>query len=159
MVGTLVMELNRTNAQPNDKLVSTSGTIYGGGTLTITNLGLALQGGDAFPLFNQPVSGFSAMTLPLLNAGLVWQNNLALDGSIRVVSTNATSIAIVMSPNQLTLSWPSDHVGWRLQTQTNDLTAGLGTNWFDVANASATNLMVLPVSTANGGAFFRLIYP
>lgn len=159
MAGTLVMELNRTNAQPNDKLVSSSGTISGGGTLTVTNLGPALQGGDVFQLFNQPVSGFTTLVLPAVPAGSVWQTNLSLNGSIRVVSTNATSIAIGAVANQLVLAWPMDHAGWRLQWQTNNVLAGLGTNWFDVPNATATNELTLPINPGNASVFFRLIYP
>jgi autotransporter-associated beta strand protein len=159
LAGTLVMELNRANAQPNDKLVSTTGIISGGGILTVTNLGAALQAGDVFSLFNQPVSGFAPVIFPTLLAGNVWQNNIAVDGSIRVVSTNAVSLAVGTIANQLSLSWPSDHIGWRLQTQTNNLTTGLNTNWFDVANSTVTNQVALPINVSNGSVFFRLIYP
>jgi len=60
-----------------------------------------------------------------------------------------------LSGNQLQLSWPPDHLGWRLQMQTN----GLGTNWVTVAystNMLATNLLLNP---AYGGVFLRLVYP
>ena len=88
-----------------------------------------------------------------------WQNNVAVDGSIRVVSTNATRIAITTAANQLTLSWAADHVGWRLQVQTNYLMTGLNTNWLDVPNAAATNLVALPISAGNSSIFYRLIFP
>jgi polygalacturonase len=61
--------------------------------------------------------------------------------------------------SQLQLSWPSDHLGWRLEIQTNDLSAGLGTNWFtvpDSTNVIQTNLTINPV---NGAVFLRLVYP
>jgi hypothetical protein len=57
--------------------------------------------------------------------------------------------------NPLTLSWPADHTGWRLQMQTNLL----GTNWVDVPGATTTNLMTLPVNPANASVFYRLVYP
>ena len=53
----------------HESVVSASGTIAGGGTLNVTNLGPALQGGDAFQLFNQSVSGFTTMNLPVLSTG------------------------------------------------------------------------------------------
>jgi hypothetical protein len=56
----------------------------------------------------------------------------------------------------LTLSWPSDHTGWRLQAQTN---SGIGTNWVDVAGSTSTNSMVIPVDGSAGNVFFRLVYP
>jgi autotransporter-associated beta strand protein len=160
LAGSVVLELNRANAQTSDELAVTSGTITGGGTLTVNNLGPALQAGDRFVLFNQAVGGFTTVSLPALGAGLAWMNNVSLDGSIRVVSTEATSIGLAQfNAGQLTLSWPADHLGWRLQVQTNDMFTGLSTNWWDVPNSAATNQVVLPVSPANSSVFFRLIYP
>jgi len=46
-----------------------------------------------------------------------------------------------------------------LQTQTNSLAVGLSTNWATVANSTTTNLMVIPIVTANGSVFYRLVYP
>ena len=91
-----------------------------------------------------------------------FQQTLAASGTFDGLTRH---IACVIDPpmgfvaNQFTLSWPADHLGWRLQAQTNDVTAGLNANWFDVAYSSATNQMTLPVSTANGSVFFRLVYP
>nr|MCU0772743.1 Ig-like domain repeat protein [Verrucomicrobiota bacterium] len=39
----------------------------------------------------------------------------------------------------LTLSWPSNYTGWELQSQTNELSAGLGTNWSPVVGSTGTN--------------------
>jgi hypothetical protein len=43
----------------------------------------------------------------------------------------------------LNLTWPLTRLGWTLQAQTNTLTAGLGRNWVDVVNTTATNQMVI----------------
>jgi hypothetical protein len=56
------------------------------------------------------------------------------------------------------LSWPADHIGWRLQVQTNSLSVGITTNWFDLAGTSTTNSVNITIST-NGTVFYRLIYP
>jgi hypothetical protein len=45
--------------------------------------------------------------------------------------------------------------GFKLQTQTNSLTVGLGTNWVDVVGGNTSGVSV-PV-TASPTAFFRLI--
>lgn len=74
-------------------------------------------------------------------------------------SVVATNILFASGNGQLTLSWPTDHTGWRLQVQTNNSAIGLGTNWFTVPNSTSTNSMILPVGSANGGVFYRLIYP
>ena len=158
LAGTLVMELNRTNGVTNDKLVSSTGTITGGGTLTVTNLGPALQLGDTFQLLNPPASGFTTVNLPNVSPN-IWTNKLAVDGTIQVivpVSTAPVSIAMQATNASLSLSWPSDHIGWRLQSQTNTV---VGTNWVDVSGANLTNQVQIPIDLLNTCVFFRLIYP
>jgi autotransporter-associated beta strand protein len=157
LAGTLLMEINRSATPANDRLVSLGGTMMGGGTLTVSNSGPALHGGDVFQLFNQAVSGFSTVNLPALPADYAWRNNLATDGTLRVVSTNATAIGMaVSSGNQLSLTWPGDHAGWRLQAQTNGLAPG---GWFDISGATITNQFIIPLDPGNSSVFFRLVYP
>ena len=154
--GQLVMELNRTNAVVNDRLVSGAGVITAGGTLTVTNLGPVLQAGDVFRLFNQPVSGFATVDLPIV-APNGWANNLANDGTLAVVSTIPPVLLTQLSGgNRLTLSWPGDHLGWRLQVQTNGLAQGLGTNWVEVAGSAVTNQMSCPINPGQDSVFYRL---
>ncbi|HEY4415210.1 MAG TPA: glycoside hydrolase family 76 protein [Verrucomicrobiae bacterium] len=163
LAGTLVMELNRTNTPAADQLISTTGTIAGGGTLTVTNLGPPLQSGDSFQLFRIPVNGFTTINLPVIGSGLAWTNKLALDGTIQLLSMVAANptnlIAMVTNGNVLKLSWPADHIGWLLQMQTNSTGTGLSTNWWDVDGSEATNQIALPVDRNNGSAFFRLKHP
>ncbi len=52
-----------------------------------------------------------------------------------------------------------DHIGWRLEAQTNLIGTGLGTNWATVLNSTTTNQIFLPINTTNGSVFFRLVYP
>jgi len=75
------------------------------------------------------------------------------------VNTTPTNITFAASSSQLALSWPVDHTGWRLQSQTNALSVGLRTNWTDVVGATATNQVIIPINPANGSVFFRLVYP
>ena len=76
-----------------------------------------------------------------------------------VTATNPTNIVVQVTGTNLTLNWPADHIGWRLEVQTNDLTQGLGTNWVEVVGAAATNQMTIPLDPANGSVFYRMIYP
>ena len=76
-----------------------------------------------------------------------------------VTATNPTNITVQLTGNNLTLSWPGDHTGWRLQVQTNDLTVGLGTNWVDVIGATTTNQMSFSIDPASGSVFYRMVYP
>jgi autotransporter-associated beta strand protein len=76
------------------------------------------------------------------------------------VATNPTNISYsINGSGQLTLTWPATHTGWRLETQTNTLTSGLGTNWFTIAGSAMTNQMFVPTSPTSGSVFFRLAYP
>jgi hypothetical protein len=167
--GTAVFKLNHTNsASVNDELVAK--TVTAGGSLVVSNTGPDLITGSVFKLFSVPVMGdFASVTLPTANAGgtinYVWNNRLAIDGTLvlesgaSAVNTNAAPLVSAVSNGALTLSWPSDHTGWRLEAQTNAIGAGLGTNWVTISTATTTNQITLPVSSANGAVFFRLVYP
>lgn len=82
--GLVNLELNRTNTPNADRLVAASITY--GGTLTVTNIGPMLQGGDTFQLFSGTVSGsFAATNLPALAPGLSWDaSQLNLNGRLSV---------------------------------------------------------------------------
>ena len=165
--GTIQISLNRTNSPNSDELSASSVTINPGATLTVNNIGSTnLVAGDTFTLSSTPISGvFSLTNLPVLpNANLFWTNNLALNGTISVASsqsinTNPTNVTAVLSGNTLTLSWPADHLGWKLQVQTNSLSAGLGTNWITIPGSSGVTSTNITVDPANGSVFYRLTYP
>ncbi len=76
---------------------------------------------------------------------------------------NPTNItAVVSSRTNLTLSWPGDHIGWRLLAQTNHLAFGISPNtndWMTVANSTTTNQISMPIIATNPGAYYRLVYP
>ena len=163
--GTVLMKISRAGAPASDTLTAPGIVANPGSTMTVTVLGSAsFVAGDKFTLFTTPVSGaFTTLNLPTLpDEGLAWADQLAVDGSIAVVSavsTVPTNLVAQFSSDALTLSWPADHTGWRLETQTNSLATGLGTNWFTVPGSNATNQMSLPISPATPAVFFRLTYP
>jgi len=162
LAGATVMEINPTNSPNSDRLVATS--IVGGGTLMVTNIGTTnFTAGDTFTLFSQPVSGFSSVTLPPLNGSLIWTTNtLAINGTISVISgiaTNPTNITATVSGSTLTLSWPADHLGWILQSQTNSLDLGLFTNWVDVTGSADSNTNIITVNPDEPTVFYRLRNP
>jgi hypothetical protein len=77
----------------------------------------------------------------------------------RPTSFAPPQLGFATASNQLQLNWPPDHTGWQLQSQTNSLAIGLGTNWLDITNSASTNQMTLPLNPANGAVFFRLLRP
>lgn len=70
-----------------------------------------------------------------------------------------TNILAQVAGNQLQLSWPQDHLGWRLEVQTNDLSRGIGTNWVTVPNSTNIVSTNITLDSANDSVFFRLVYP
>jgi hypothetical protein len=165
--GATYVSLNKSLAQSNTVVnILTSGTTNvtatSGSTLIVSNLGPALVAGDRFQLFNQGVTNGNliAITAP---AGVLFTNNLAVDGSISVlppnVATNPTNIVASVVGNQLILSWPTDHTGWHVQAQTNTLAVGLSTNWVTIPGTDASNGYTNTINTTNGAVFYRLTYP
>lgn len=72
-----------------------------------------------------------------------------------LVSSVSTNIVFQLTGNQLNLSWPTDHLGWRLQYETNLADS----NWITVPNSTnviSTNIIIDPSNTS---LFFRMIYP
>jgi hypothetical protein len=82
--------------------------------------------------------------------------------SVQVAATPAStapvSVSMSLAGGSLNFSWPQDHIGWRLQVQTNVLMTGLGTNWFDVVGSVTTNSVIQPLDMINGSVFYRLAY-
>jgi hypothetical protein len=75
------------------------------------------------------------------------------------ISLDPINLSSVSSGNALAFSWPSDHLGWHLQVQTNTLGSGPGTNWATLPGSglvTGTNLTINPASSA---VFYRLVYP
>lgn len=154
----------RVNGGSSDS-VSVVGSLAntGTGTIVVTNLGVALTAGQSFPIFNKAMTGGNAMNIT--GAGVTWTNKLAVDGSIVVgpaVSTIAnysTNITLNVSGSTITLNWPTTHLGWILQSQTNSLSNGLNTNWVDVAGSSSVTSAIITANPATPSVFYRLRHP
>jgi polygalacturonase len=71
-------------------------------------------------------------------------------------SNQPTNITSQVNGNSLQLSWPQDHLGWRLQVQTNSL---VDNNWVTVPNSTNTTSATINLDPASGSVYFRLIYP
>lgn len=157
--GTLAVDVNRSGFVSDHPVVS--GVISAtGGSVTVNNLGAALQVGDTFTLFTGPVAGGAGLTVT--GGGAIWINNLGSSGSIQVqsiVPTTPTTITATPSGNSLNLTWPGTHLGWVLQTQTNALTVGIAANWVDVPGTASVTSTNIAVNPANPTVFFRLRYP
>ena len=104
-----------------------------------------------------PNSGLGAMTFSTdttIDAGF-----LVGLSAVSTVNINPSNITSSVSGNLLTLSWPADHTGWRLQVQTNAISAGLQGNWVDVPGSTSVNTVNITINPANGTVFYRMVYP
>jgi hypothetical protein len=79
--------------------------------------------------------------------------------SPRTLAYQAPSLGLTGNGNALDVSWPATYVGWQLQAQTNTLSAGLKTNWVNVAGSDSTNHLNSLINTANPTVFYRLAAP
>jgi len=163
--GTNIIKLVETNLTSD--LLAVGGTLQLGGTLKVVNLAGSLHSGDSFQIFTSGggFSGnFTSISPAIPGFNLTWDTNaLATTGVLTVTGTGAnsspTNIVASFNGTSLTLTWPMDHTGWRLQVQTNNLSTGLSGNWTDVANSTGTNQVIMPASPANGAVFYRMVYP
>jgi len=159
--GNLIFGLNKFLAQSNS-LVVVSGllTNTGAGTLTVNNLGPALVAGDKFTLFSQPLTNGNALTL-VPPVGVTFTNNLAVDGSIQVLSVsiaaNPTNLTATVSGNLLAMSWPQDHLGWIAQS--NSVSLANTNYWFDIPNSQNGTNLNITMNPGRTNVFYRLRHP
>ncbi len=144
-----------TAGSSSDRLVANS--LAYGGTLVVTNQGsTALTNGQVFQLVNAttPTGTFAnAASVAILPGGTGSFNPVTGQLTITALAA-APTLNVVQSGNTLQFSWTG--ATYRLQSQTNSLASGLGTNWSDYFTGS-TNPVTVPISAANQAVFFRLI--
>jgi hypothetical protein len=137
---------NATSYYVKRSLTSGSGftTVATNASLTYTNTGLS----------NGTLYYFVVSAVGAAGEGT---NSLAV--SARPTSSAPVTVSAASVAGQLQMSWPADHTGWQLQSQTNNLSTGLSTNWVNISSSAETNQLAVPVNPANGAVFFRLVRP
>ncbi len=155
------MDINKT-AGTNDQIVGMTSLNYGG-SLVVNVQGGAFAAGDAFKLFDAgSYAGAFGRIVPITpGTNLAWNaSTLAIDGTLRVVSTISSNMTAIVAGSQVALSWPANNLGWILQTQTNvPPGAGISSNWVTMPGSYTTNSFMLNINPAVGGAFYRLALP
>lgn len=149
LAGKTVFNLNRTNTPTANKISGLTTVTYGG-TLTVTNVGQTLQASDTFTLFQSGAyaGGFTNLVLPTLSAGLGWNtNNLAVNGSISVVSL----IGVTVAPATTNVIYGTSVTLTANVTGTGPFTY----QWFDnntnaIAGQTNSTLTVTPAVAASG---------
>ncbi len=153
---TNIFVLNKTLG--TNSQLQVSGTLVYGGILMVTNLSGTLVGGDSFQLCN---AGSAAGTFAAIagspGRGLDWKFN-PTNGVLTIYSTVPASLSAGISGGGLQLTWPSDHRGWTLLAQTNNMNVGLGTNWFPLPGSEVVTQYAAPLDLAEPCVFYRLFY-
>jgi hypothetical protein len=94
------------------------------------------------------------------NAGVPIDFGAVMEASaVPTVNPNPPLLTGERSGSNLLLRWDADHIGWKLQLQTNSINVGISTNWHTIPGSSTVNSNTLPIDPANGCVFCRLIYP
>ncbi len=152
LAGNLKARVDRSGSASDEAVVSGPLNNSGTGTVLVTNTGAALQAGDTFTLFNKAVTGGD--TLKVVGAGVAWNNQLAVNGTIVVSSTNPPAIGTSLSGRTLTLSWPG-YPGWLVQSNSVSLTS---TDWFVLPNSGNVTTLDITI-TGKTNVFYRLVQP
>lgn len=129
-----------------------------GGTLTLgsanTYSGATTNSGGTLMVGNATALGTGALTMD--GGSLTQVGKQIVLANVAVVATTPPQVSAMFNHQQLQLAWPSDHIGWQLEAQTNSLVTGLGTNWFPVSGSTQTNQVSIPINATNDCVFFRL---
>jgi len=147
LAGNVFLEVDKSLAATND-FVQVGGTLtnLGACTVTISNLGPVFAAGDSFVFFSKAMlNGNAAVISPATpGAGLVWTNQLALDGSVGVLTAPI-------------LATPADLIGLTLDAGT--LSPAFSSNILSyTASAAYSNSAVaLTPTSANPAATIRII--
>ena len=152
--GTTAMRLSVSNGVIMNDQVNVLGILTQGGTLNVTLAG-TVSGGEVFVLFMAggfSGSSFSTINLPVLPAGFTWDTSkLASNGTLTVWPPR---LIVSQSGNLLSFSWGI--AGFKLQSQTNALSVGISSTWYDYPGGD-TSPVDVTIDPANPAVFFRLV--
>jgi autotransporter-associated beta strand protein len=158
--GNMAVQVDKSQVQSNDLVVTSSVYVNSTGTLNVANIGPSLAVGDKFTLFSTPTLGGSGLTVT--GAGATWKNDLDTDGSITVltapppVNLNPPVMQVSVSGNTLSLAWPTNS-GWTLETNSVGLTAA--DQWFPYPGSASVTNVNININPAQPNVFFRMVYP
>ena len=109
------------------------------------------------------VIGRFAATGPCVSFSLTGNESSQLNAfQLRdITPVTPTYLAWSISGTNLMLSWPSNHLGWPLLTQTNKLDQGVSANtndWAVVPGSTTTNQAMIPIDPSKSAGFYRMAH-
>jgi autotransporter-associated beta strand protein len=157
LAGTNIMKITRSGGLANDTLTVAGYLAYGGVLKVVLTDATPLTVNDTFTLFYfpnaAPSGSFTDIQMP---SGYDWDTSqLAVSGTVRVTAVWAPpTLGMTQIGDDLQFSWTGSY---KLQAQTNSVSVGLSTNWFDYPDG--TNGVTVPIDNTQGSVFFRLSTP
>jgi fibronectin-binding autotransporter adhesin len=142
---------------PANDTVTAGGAVNYGGVLNIVTNG-SFYSGQTFTLFSGAGAvnnGNFASIAGSPGSGLAFSFTNGVLSVVTAAPSGPATLTNSISGNVLSLSWPGGQ-GWTLQSQTNTLATGLGTNWVDVPGSTATNAATITINPTNPTVFYRL---
>jgi hypothetical protein len=126
-----------------------------GGAPTQINFFGAVPEGDVL-LYSSPVlpQGGHIMTVTVVGNGFVYADKV----NIFFPPTPPSALTCIATNGMLTLSWPTNYLGWSLQALTNASGAMPGTNtgWHTLVGSESVTMTNLPIDPGNAAVFYRL---
>lgn len=68
-----------------------------------------------------------------------------------------TDIAFSVTGNQMNLNWPSNYIGWLLQSNSGNIT--ISNDWFIVPGSVGTNRFQITINPGQTNVYFRMVSP
>jgi polygalacturonase len=147
----------------NASTINASGNLtFNNATINITNAGGFGAGSYKLFTYSGALSGSYALGTAPTNFNYAWNTSTNGQVDLTVTSTGPSqtpvNVGYQVMNNQLELTWPTDHIGWVLQAQTNAPGVGLNNNWAVVPGSDSTNQVFFPINSTNGSVYLRLMY-
>jgi autotransporter-associated beta strand protein len=168
--GSVVVKINATKAQADLITVTGANPIHYAGSLVVSNVNGPLLAGDSFMIFNALLHGGSFTSIVgSPGQGLAYNFTNGILSVVSTIASNPTNITATASAfgdfdnniitNTLTIAWPSDHLGWVLQSQTNDVDGSVHSSgpWFDMPGSTNLSLMNI-TNPPDLAVYYRLRY-
>ena len=158
LAGTMAVDINKT-AGTNDLVTGLNSVNYGG-TLAVTNLAGTLALGNSFTLFSATthVGNFTNI-VGSPGAGLAYSFTNGVLSVVTGIAGYPTNITATVSGGSLEITWPSTHLGWMIEAQTNALSVGLSNNWVTISNTATQLGYTNTIDLSKGAVFYRLRKP
>lgn len=169
---TTIIEVDLNGPQRNDLLkIDFGGSMQT--TFVMTNVGATpFAVGQSFTNlsgnFGSVFTNANATHIPLVNpvvpgVGKQWDvSQMRITNSFRYISivaaptTSPTVTNVISGGTNITLTWPTTHLGWQLQAQTNGLAVGISNNWTAIGGTELTNRADVKIDKSQPTVFYRL---